>query len=62
MTKTFINDVFEASGFSTKVIASKIGVHFSAVTKWQAGTIKPNESHQAKIRQVFKKEISKLYK
>lgn len=62
ITKSMLFLIIESSGKTRKQFAAVIGVREGSVSKWLAGTRKPDSESQKKIRNEFKSEIAKLYK
>lgn len=62
ISKEILVLIIESSGKTTKEFAAAINIHSGTVCKWLAGTAKPRQDSQTKIRTVFKSEFAKLYK
>lgn len=50
---------FDYTGFSAKILAKKLGVDRSTISRWLSGKVKPSKRHLKRIKQLLieKKEM-----
>lgn len=56
-----IRETREALGLTLKDLSDRVGVHFTTISDWELGKIKPRESNQIALSQILGKSVEELF-